>query len=243
MERISTETIKVNYSEMDCKFVLKPAALLNFLQDLATINAEKLGFGYSYTSKNNLAWFLLKYRMEFIDYPEKVYDLKIMTEPRGYQKHFAHRDFTLYEGDKLLGRATSTWSLVDINNKSLVSIASLNNESMPVLEKRDDDLCHQKIKPLEKTDIKKEFEIRYDDIDVNCHVNNANYIVWAFEPLSFEFRNSYKLKTLDMLYKKEIKYGEKVISEIEFKDEKTTVHVIKNANTGEELCLVQAEWI
>ena len=64
------EEIKVKYSEMDFKLGLKPSALLNFLQDLASENAENLGFGYSYITPKNLAWFLLKYRMEFDKYPE-----------------------------------------------------------------------------------------------------------------------------------------------------------------------------
>ena len=42
---IFEEQIKVKYSEMDYKLALKPSSLLNFLQDLASANAEKLGFG------------------------------------------------------------------------------------------------------------------------------------------------------------------------------------------------------
>ena len=64
-----TKNIQLKYSEMDCRLVLKPSALLNFLQDMASDNAEMLGFGYSYITKKNLMWFLLKYRMEFTDYP------------------------------------------------------------------------------------------------------------------------------------------------------------------------------
>ena len=114
---------------------------------------------------------------------------------------------------------------------------------MPLFEKREDDMIYKKIKPIEKVDASKIFEIRYEDIDVNCHANNCNYIIWAFEPLDFGFRSSHKLKTLDIQFKKEIKYGGSVLSELEFKDEKTTVHVIKNAQTNEELCLLEAEWV
>lgn len=84
-KNVFKEEIKVKYSEMDYKLGLKPSALLNFLQDLASENAEQLGFGYSYISKNNLAWFLLKYRMEFNDYPSSVYNLTVKTEPRRLQ--------------------------------------------------------------------------------------------------------------------------------------------------------------
>lgn len=243
-KNVFKEEIKVKYSEMDYKLGLKPSALLNFLQDLASENAEQLGFGYSYISKNNLAWFLLKYRMEFNDYPSSVYNLTVKTEPRGYNKLFAYRDFELYEGEKLLGRVASTWSLVDIYSKSLAPMAKVfeNNKYMVQNEKRNDDLVYEKLKPVEKADLSKVFEIRYDDIDVNQHANNGNYIIWAFEPLSFDFKSTHKLKTLDIQFKKEIKFGSKILSEVEFKEDNKTIHTIKNADTGEDLCYMLALW-
>ena len=54
---------------------MKPFALLNFLQDIASKNAEDLGFGYSYIHPRNYAWFLIKYRMEFEEYPFDIQEL------------------------------------------------------------------------------------------------------------------------------------------------------------------------
>ncbi len=237
------ETVKIRYSEMDCDLVLKPSAMLQFLQDLASDNAEFLNFGYSYIIKNNLAWFLLKYRIEFEDYPEGIYDITIKTEPRGYNKIFAFRDFEILHHDKLIGRATSSWALVDLETKSMANVAEVlaENKYMVPHEKRENDLNFGKIKLPESFDTEKIFEIRFDDLDVNRHVNNANYIVWAFETLDFDFRRKHKLKTLDMMFKKEISYGSKVLSCAKISD-KETVHVLKNAETGEELCLVNALW-
>lgn len=235
--------IKVRYSEMDFNLTLKPSALLNFLQDLASINAEELGFGYSFVSSHNLGWFLLKYRIEFDEYPSGVYDLQIKTEPRGYAKLFAYRDFEIYNSDKLLGRAASIWSLVDLNTHALQPVgAVLDNINMPPYQKREADLNFEKIRPLSKVDIQKIFEIRFDDIDVNQHVNNCNYIIWALEPLAYEFRASKKIKTLDIMFKKEIKYGHKITSQIEFINENETNHILKCAETSEDLCSLHILW-
>ena len=238
------ETVKIRYSEMDCDMVLKPSAMLQFFQDLASDNAENLGFGYSYIIQHNLAWFLLKYHLEFDDYPEGIYDLTIKTEPRGYNKIFAFRDFYILHEDKQVGRATSTWALVDLSSKSMANVSEIlaDNKYMIQHEKREGDLLYGKIKLPEKFDIEKNFEVRFDDLDVNRHVNNANYIVWAIEPLNFEFRRANKLKTVDMVFKKEITYGSKVLSQVSI-DGKNTIHSVKNAETGEELCLVNAEWM
>ena len=237
------EKITVKYSEIDQNLAMKPFALLNFLQDIASKNAEDWGFGYSYIHPRNYAWFLIKYRMEFEEYPFDIQDLVLKTEPRGYNKLFAYRDFELYSGEKLLGRMHSMWSIVNIDSRSIVPISTAipDNPHMVQLQKREDDLAFAKISQITTPTLEKEFEVRYNDLDVNGHANNGNYIVWAFEPLSFEFKNTHRIKTLDMIYKKEARFGEKLVSQIEFKNDNTTIHRLQNTD-GEDLFLLECEW-
>ena len=243
MENKYTKTITVKYSETDQNLAMKPYALLNFLQDIASDNAENWGFGYSFIYPKNYAWFLLKYRMEFDEYPFDVQDLHLTTEPRGYNKLFAYREFELRNNEKRMGRMFSMWSLVDIDNRSMVPISNIicDNPHMTPYEKREDDLIFQKITNMTEPELEKEFEVRYNDLDVNGHANNGNYIVWAFEPLSFDFKNNHKIKTIDMVFKKEAKFGEELFSQIRFKDERTTIHRLKNKN-DEDLCLIECVW-
>lgn len=238
------KTYPIAYYDVDLNMVLKPSALLNFLQDIATINAEMFGFGYSYTHPKNYGWFLIKYRMEFDQYPQNLDEIIIKTEARGISKIIANRDFEIWTPDnkKRLGKVASNWMLIDLSNKSILPLSKVT--TMPALEKRETDLQFPKIPPPTRVDLEKTFEIRFDDIDVNRHVNNANYIVWAFEALPWEFKAENKLKTLDIVYKKEIAYGNNVISQVEFDAEnKTTEHVLKNASSGEELCFINAKWV
>ena len=237
------EKINLKYSEIDQNLTMKPFALLNYLQDIASKNAEDYGFGYSYIHPRNYAWFLIKYRMEFEEYPFDIQEITLKTEPRGCNKLFAYRDFEFFRGEKLLGRIHSMWSIVDIESRSIVPVktAIVENPYMIPFEKREDDLSFGKISPITSPTLEKEFEVRYNDIDVNGHANNGNYIVWAFEPLSFEFKNSHKIKTIDMIYKKEARFGEKLISQVEFKDTNTTIHRLQNFE-GEDLFLLECIW-
>lgn len=234
----------VRYYEMDFNQVLKPSALLNFLQDTATKNAENFGFGPSFVFANNYAWFLIKYHIEFDEYPCALDKIIIKTEPRGSTKIIANRDFEIWTADnKRLARVASNWMLVNLANRSVLKLSEAT-PTMPVFEKRENDLQFEKLgKEDYQFNIEKTFEIRYDDIDVNQHVNNANYIVWAFEALPYEFKSKYKLKTLDMVYKKEIAFGHNIISKTQFSENnKESIHVLKNATTDEELCIVKAVW-
>ena len=244
MDMITSENFKLRYSEIDCTHTLKPQVLLNFMQDLASDNAEEYGFGYSFNVEKNVAWFLLKYHIEFSDYPEKIYNITISTHAKGYNKLFALRDFKIEHDSKVIGRATSSWGLIDLDTKSMVPIVSKlsDNPNIVQYQKKDDDLQYNKIRPLERIDREKTFEARFDDLDVNQHVNNSNYIKWAFEVLNFDFRKTHKLKTLDMVFKKELKYAQCVKSQAQTVGN-ITLHVLKNAQTNEELCSVMAEWL
>ena len=235
--------ICIKYSEMDFDKSLKPFSLLNYFQDIASDNAEEWGFGYSYITPKNLMWVLLKYRIEFEEYPVGIHDFTLKTAPRGFNRLFAYRDFELYSGEKLLARAASTWSLVDFTNMTIAPVEkSINNPYMTKFQPKEDDLVYEKIPAVEKVSIEKEFEVRYNDLDVNRHANNGNYIVWAFEPLSYDFKVEHKPKTIDMIFKKEAKFGEKLISQIQYVDDLTTVHNLKNASTGEDLFMLKCSW-
>jgi medium-chain acyl-[acyl-carrier-protein] hydrolase len=242
-EKTTKETFKIRYSELDCTMTLKPVALFQFLQDVASDNAERLGFGYSYIIKNRLAWFLLKYRLEFTDYPENISSIEIETNPRGYNKLFAFRDFTIKDGNKTIGRVASTWGLINLDTKAMVPISQVleNSPYMNQFVKNDSDLSYQKIKQLDRVDFEASFKVRFDELDVNQHANNANYISWAIEPLDFEFRKANKIKTIDMIFKKELKYGETILSQAELIDSKS-YHIVKNLNTNDELCTVCIQW-
>ena len=99
-----------------------------------------------------------------------------------------------------------------------------------------------KIPSITNVDYEEEFKVRYADIDVNMHANNGNYIVWAIEPLPYEWKHEKKLKNIDIIFKKEIKCGEQLISRVQKVDEHTTLHALTHAQTNEDLCLIKCEW-
>lgn len=241
---ISEEILNIRYSDIDFDKKLKMFSLLNFFQDIASDNAEKYGFGYSYIYPKNLMWVLLKYRIEFKEYPTDIQSLRLITEPRGCNKLFAYRNFELYNDKKLLAQASSMWALVDLRNMNMANAENILSDipTMGKFNPAENDLKYDKIPPITQTDFEEEFKVRYNDIDVNMHANNSNYIIWGLETIPCEFRKKYTLKNVDMVYKKEIKYNEKLISGVQILENNTTLHRLKNASTNDDLCLIKCEW-
>ncbi|MBQ2984255.1 MAG: hypothetical protein IJD57_05605 [Candidatus Gastranaerophilales bacterium] len=236
-----SKNINLNYSELDCNLALKPSMLFQELQDIASQNADDLGFGFSFVKENNLAWYLLKYHMEFNSYPKNIEKMTLETLSRGYSRMFAFRDFWLYNNENLLGKMTSTWALINKSTGEIFPFKNVpQNDNFTPFEKQTDDMSYNKIPLIENVMREKTFEVRFEDIDVNKHANNCNYIIWALETLTFEERTR-KIKTLDVNYKKEITYGETVVSQVEIKENQTN-HVLKNAKTDDVLCSILVEW-
>lgn len=100
-----------------------------------------------------------------------------------------------------------------------------------------------KIKEVERIDEQTKFRVRFDDIDLNKHVNNAVYILWASEAVAPEFRLSHNPYKIAINFKKEGLMGEKIMVNTEV-DGLHTTHSIRTYD-GEERELARAEitWI
>lgn len=236
---------KVSISETDCMNNVKPVVIFNYMQDLAARSIETYDRRYSCEEllKNNRGWFLIRYRIEFENYKIPVKELLVKTECRGVQKMTTYRDFDVFDnltGERIL-RASSSWFIVDINKKSVVNIQQ-EYPGFLEYEKRDNDIVLRKLRPIESFDSEKSFHVRYDDLDLNNHVNNTVYIAWALEALDYDFRISHRLKSVDIYFKHEAKYGDDIVSQVKYDNENSlTEHLIRNA-VGEELCILRFVW-
>lgn len=233
----------VNIYDLNSEHKLKERTLLTYLQDIATVNADEIGFGYDWLCPNHYGWFLLKYRIELTQYPKNMDYIEIESYSRGAAKLFAFRDFIIYSPDnEIIGKVASCWSLIDMQTKSMLPIQKCT-ELMQAFEKKDDDLAFNKIQIPESFTNEKEFEVRYDELDVNGHANNTNYITWALEALPIDFRTKYDIQNVDMQFKKEIKYGEKFISKVFIDEElKQSVHILQKKETQEDMCNICINW-
>lgn len=255
-EMVFEKEYEIKYYEQNLKGCLKESSLLHFLQDIATLSAESLGFGPSFVFPRNYAWVVLKYHIELYKEIRNYSSIRIKTEPRGTTKLYAFRDFELYSPDQeLCGKVVSAWALIDMESRRMLPMQKVLDFVKP-FEKQEDDLEFGKIEPVNEITYQKEFEVRFDDIDVNRHANNCNYVIWALEALPDDFRLQYSPKIIEIKFKKEVALGGKVVScvqqinpagvtnSIEGLDPKNvaTLHEIKDFYTGEELTVVKIVW-
>ena len=182
---------------------MRPLILMNELQGMGDKHAEILGVGYQYCLAHNQAWVVTHYLVDIIEMPTELEEIEISTWPSCQDSLRATRDFEIRGADgRLMVRATSQWVLIDLTRRRPLRL----DENLPrwmVNECRAWDRPFERFPDFdaEKTHVMK---CRFDDIDVNQHINNAVYAVWATESVGYEFRNQHQLTRIELNFKKEI---------------------------------------
>jgi len=238
-----TEKYDIKSFEVNANNELKPFVLLQHLEDAAYVHAEKYGFGYSATYPNGYGWFVIKYHIKLNKLPRAWEKISITTWPclsKGIQ---CRRDFEIYdENNAKIGKVASSWALIDLGAKRIVNpFKTLNFPELKEEYALSTDFA--KFEPVQNACYEKLIDVRFDDLDLNKHVNNANYIAWATEAMPYEFLSENSISEIEIYYKKEAKYGMKILSQTEIQpDSNITLHTLKDSSTGEELALIRIHW-
>jgi len=121
----------------------------------------------------------------------------------------AGRDFEITDADgKLIGMASSTWFVVDIEEKKICRLDeyfkgyNYNNIDY-ALERKPN-----RIKPFEEGEQEIDFQAKYSDLDINGHVNNVRYVDYMLDIFPADFRLSHDIHEIEMNFLKEAKDGD-----------------------------------
>lgn len=182
---------------------MRPISLMNELQGLAGKHADKLGFGRDVCLSRGIAWVVTHMFVDIVDMPRAKDKLIYTTWPSVSGAVRSERDFEVRdETGKLKIRAISQWVLIDLKTRRPVRISEYFPEWVGLDERiweREFDKCPDFIPTKTRA-----IGCRYDDVDINQHINNAVYAVWATESVGFNFRNEHKLRGMDIYYEHEI---------------------------------------
>jgi acyl-ACP thioesterase len=192
---------------MDMNGNIRPIMLMNELQAMADAHAESLGLGMTFCKQTGLAWVALFYHVDVLKSPTADMDIILETWPSGRDRLRAVRDFKIIQADtnETLVNATSQWIMIDMNTRRPAPLDE-RVANYEVITERALDVPFDKF-PDFAPDSSQIIIPRYDDVDINQHVNNAVYAVWATEAVGFEFRKNHSLRRISLNFKKEIPAG------------------------------------
>ncbi len=228
---IYTQKYKLKYSDIGKNNQLNIKSLIGYLQEAAGNHSSSVGYGLNDIPQTHIAWLILDWKVKMFSHPKYNDEITIKTWPRILEKFYSYRDFEVYDSNNtLIAIASSKWIMVNTETGKIERITEKIINAYGIVKKNVFDKPLNE-KPREPEELKLNFEytIQRRDIDTNGHVNNTHYVDYAIETLPDEIYNSYEINNVQIHYKKEIKFGEKIKCYYTYKNNKHVI-TIKNEN-------------
>jgi len=245
MDPIWETSFRIRAFEVDANDRLKVNTILDYFQDAASNDAERLNFGYSNFVPRGLTWVLSWAKFEFVSYPKFMNEIKIQSWGKKQHNLYSIRDYLMLDSNnEIICRGTSAWLLLDSKSKRPKILPQLFPE-IKMLDSIDalTDLPKKIITSSELDNIYKT-QIRYSDIDLNQHTNNAKYIELMLDCFDKEFHKQHTIKSLTVSFNAESKFGDEIqlFKGTEKENPQTNYIEAKNQTTAKIVFQAIVEW-
>jgi acyl-ACP thioesterase len=222
-------------------------SLFNYLQDIASEHAIRLGFGRDDLMKDNRFWVLSRIYAEIDLWPLWEETVVVKTWPDGTDKLFALRNYEVSLPDgRHIASATSSWLILDKTTKRVQRPDTvltqygfkLQTGTSPIryaskLENSCGDGMDSSV-----------YKIKVSDLDVNLHTNNVRYLKWVYDNYNLEFVMKCAPQSVEINYLAEAKYNEEVIirTSSEQENNRFVNHSVSRTSDNKELCRIRLKW-
>ncbi|KAI0489408.1 hypothetical protein KFK09_029250 [Dendrobium nobile] len=192
--------------------------LMNLLQETALNHVMSSGlasdgFGATHEmSLRKLIWVVTRVNIQVDKYSSWGDVVEIDTWVAAAGKNGMRRDWIIrdYSTKKTLTRATSNWVIMHRETRRLSKIPEqVREEVMPfyfdrsVIFEAEYDRTIDKLNDETAENIRSGLAPRWNDMDVNQHVNNVKYIGWILESVPMKVLEEYHLTSMTLEYRRE----------------------------------------
>jgi acyl-ACP thioesterase len=222
-------------------------SLFNYMQDIASDHAIKLGFGRDDLMRDNRFWVLSRIYAVIDEWPVWEDTIVLKTWPNGTDRLFALRNYEVsFPDGRHIASGTSSWLILDQTTKKVQRPDSIlsqynfsphkENSSLRYATKLDPSENSGKLSPL--------FRIKVSDLDVNQHTNNVRYLKWVSDSYDLDFIMKNDPQSAEINYLAESRFDEEIVIRTSVDSDNNTFHnhSIFRTNDNKELCRIRIEW-
>lgn len=209
MKKIHSFTRKILADDVDMFRSMRYSVFLRWLQEASIAHTEALGAGRDKTLDKGALWVIARVSVEILRMPQ--YD-EVVTF-RTWAGKTRHVLFPRYyeiidaEGNVAV-RASAVWLLMDAKTRKMafpdkygVRIADTSTGT---------ELPLPAGVPMQDAPPVYRHTVRFQDVDINGHMNNSKYIDVVEDALGFDFLHDFELTRFEIDYEEEIRGGKRV---------------------------------
>ena len=235
----------ISFYQVDTKNEVFLPVLWSFMQETAWHHADHLGVGYSDLMGQQYFWVLSRLSVRMEEYPRWGDRIKVKTWLTGTGRLFALRQFSMADSTgKILGTARSAWLVLDVKSRKPQKIQPIFKHLRHLFDHLPPAEEPEKLTPPVQPKSKKSYEVRYSDIDIHHHVNNAKYLEWILDSVPFEMNRTHQIQIFEINFLAESSFEDAISIQTEALQESPPVflHRVSREGEGKELCRARTGW-
>ena len=237
---ICTEKFKVELPDVGENNKLTNKGFLRMLQEIACIHSNTVGYSVADAIETGHAWILLNWKLQVFSRPSWNEELTINTWSSKHTFIAYYRDFEIYDEKKnLVAIATSKWVFYDINKGTFAKFDNDSKSGFKIVDKHvfETEIKEKIIEP-ENSQLIYKYTVARRDIDTNHHVNNLNYLDFAYEAIPEDIFFKTDFNNLEIMYKHEAKLGD-ILNLFYSKQNDSIILTIKSQDNSKLHCIIK----
>lgn len=190
---------------------MKLRHLFDCFQELASDHADRLGVGYEECLEKNCAWVCAKYHVIIDKLPKFKDKITIETYPSKFIGPTGIREFKVFDDNgNILIKGVSQWVLIGLERLRPLIVQNIFDCSKIELEESME-IPLDKMGSVESYNFEEMKDLRYDDVDVNHHINNAIYISLCEDALFENLKQEFDVSEISVDFKKSAVLSDKKV--------------------------------
>jgi acyl-ACP thioesterase len=239
-----TREFTISSFDVDAKKQTSMQAISRYLQEIATLHADTLKFGFHDMMKQMRGWLLTQMIIKIERFPLIHEKISVTTWSNGTDGRYATRDFKIADAEGgSIAFASSSWLVVDLIDRKICRLDEYFNEedfksiNWAVGRKAG------RVRPFKDADEETEVTARYSDLDINGHMNNVKYLELILDMFQTDFRMSYDIHEIEMNFLKETTEGDVLGNMLKcVEKEKEYLHCLFNKDSQKPSFTARTTW-
>lgn len=186
----------------------------NSMLNAADTHSSSRNFGMSYLNTMNKTWVLSRLAIDFECLPKEHEKFVIDTWVENAMKYFTRRNWaiTSEDGSKVFGYGKSIWAMIDTQTREPQDILAIHDGKILDYILKDKECPMKDVSRVKVPEMNEytEFTVRYNDLDVNGHLNSMKYVDHVMDTFDLDHFKAYTVSRLEIAYVAEGRWGDNI---------------------------------